>query len=97
MWSHWFPGPQTLWGYQLYNRQRTRVGLAAGVGSDLPAAHAAWLHAMGADTSGLLDTPGRKTPRAWQVCEADGRRTQVRGLSLLMCRGMFACLTRLDL
>ncbi len=72
------PGPQTLWGYQLYNNQQTRVGLAAGIGGDLPAAHVAWLQAMGVDTSGLLDTPGRDTPRAWQICEADGRRTQVK-------------------
>ena len=70
-------GSQTLWGYQLYSGRRTRVGLAAGVGSDLPDSHVAWLRAAGVDTSGLLPTPGRGTPRAWQVCEEDGRRTQV--------------------
>lgn len=53
------------------------MGLAAGVGQDLPPAHREWLQAAGVDTAGLLDTPGRLTPRAWQICEEDGRRTQV--------------------
>jgi len=34
------------------------------------------LRANGVDTRGLLRTD-EATPRAWQVCEADGRRTQV--------------------
>lgn len=29
-------GPQTLWGYQLAAVQQARLGLAAGVGQDLP-------------------------------------------------------------
>lgn len=29
-------GPQSLWGYQLARQQRAKVGLAAGVGADLP-------------------------------------------------------------
>ncbi len=35
-----------------------------------------WLRSIGADTSGLAQIPGRPTPRAWQIFEADGRRTQ---------------------
>ncbi len=69
-------GSQSLWGFQLANGQRTRVGLAAGVGPDMPPACREWLEGIGADTSGLILHP-RPTPRAWQVFEADGRRTQV--------------------
>jgi hypothetical protein len=31
-------GAQSLFGYQLYHKQRTRVGLAAGIGTDFPPA-----------------------------------------------------------
>jgi len=54
-------------------------GLAAGVGADdLPPSCAAWLAAAGVDCSGLLRLAGTPTPRAWQVLERDGRRTQAR-------------------
>ena len=53
-------------------------GLAAGVGSDLPASCLRWLEAARVDASGLLPLPGVPTPRAWQVLEHDGRRTQAR-------------------
>jgi len=69
-------GPQTLFGFQLVNAQQSKVGLAAGVGADMPPECTAWLSSIGVDTSGLLLHP-RSTPRAWQVFEADGRRTQV--------------------
>lgn len=36
----------------------------------------AWLQSMGADLAGLLPGP-LPTPRAWQLCEFDGHRTQV--------------------
>lgn len=53
-----------------------RLGLAAGVGPDLPDSCSAWLQGIGVDTSGLV-MHARPTPRAWQVFEEDGRRTQV--------------------
>ncbi|HEX9923285.1 MAG TPA: PfkB family carbohydrate kinase, partial [Anaerolineae bacterium] len=44
---------------------------------DLPAAAEGWLAAMGIDTAGLRRSEDWPTPRAWQILEADGRRTQV--------------------
>mmetsp|Transcript_37508 Transcript_37508/g.110813 ORF Transcript_37508/g.110813 Transcript_37508/m.110813 type:complete len:182 (+) Transcript_37508:484-1029(+) len=76
-------GAQSLFAFQLVNGQRTRVGLAAGVGPDLPSSCQAWLESIGVDLSGLVRYK-RPTPRAWQVFEADGRRTQV-------CGGMRIC------
>lgn len=70
-------GSQTLWGFQLYRGGQSRVGLAAGVGRDMPSAHREWLQAAGVDTGGLLEIAGGQTPRAWQILEDDGRRTQV--------------------
>ncbi|HXV44494.1 MAG TPA: hypothetical protein VEC96_15625, partial [Anaerolineae bacterium] len=54
-----------------------RVGLVGGVGSDLPAEAQAWLAKMEIDTTGLRYSSQWPTPRAWQILEADGRRTQV--------------------
>ena len=59
-------GPQTLWGFQLQRRQSARVGLAAGIGPDLPPACLERLRHYGIDTAGLL-THVHKTPRAWQL------------------------------
>ena len=42
------------------------IGLAAGVGPDVPPAITQWLEEMGIDTTGLLHT-AHPTPRAWQV------------------------------
>ncbi len=67
-------GPQTAFGLRLWAK---RVGLVAGVGDDLPASAANWLTATGIDTAGLRRPAGLPTPRAWQVLETDGRRTQV--------------------
>lgn len=67
-------GPQTAFGLRLW---ADAVGLAAGVGADVPAEALAWLKGMGIDTAGLRYSSDWPTPRAWQVCEADGRRTQV--------------------
>ncbi len=55
-------------------------GLAAGVGVDLPRECSAWLAAAGVDVSGLTPLADTPTPRAWQVLEHDGRRTQARAL-----------------
>uniref|UniRef100_A0A7S0RQS8 Carbohydrate kinase PfkB domain-containing protein n=1 Tax=Chlamydomonas leiostraca TaxID=1034604 RepID=A0A7S0RQS8_9CHLO len=74
-------GPQTLFGYQLAAHAlrggvMACTGLAAGVGPDLPPSCVEWLHSIGVDTRGLVPHV-RPTPRAWQVFEEDGRRTQV--------------------
>ena len=67
-------GPQTAFGMKMWV---DGVGLVSGVGRDLPAAAVAWLQASGIDTNGLRHSPEWPTPRAWQLLEADGRRTQV--------------------
>ena len=59
-------GPQTMWGFQLQRRQAARVGLAAGIGPDVPPACLEWLQRCGIDTAGLI-CHEHKTPRAWQV------------------------------
>lgn len=69
-------GPQTLWGYQLATFQTAKAGLSAGIGADCPQKCLDWLARTGVDTSGLVLHP-RPTPRAWQVFEEWGRRTQV--------------------
>eukprot|EP00775_Hariotina_reticulata_P005970 gene5970-6209_t len=77
-------GPQALFGFQLISacclqqqHQLPAVGLAAGVGHDLPCQCQAWLQQIGCDTSGLFVSDALPTPRAWQLFEEDGRRTQV--------------------
>lgn len=70
-------GVQTLFAYQLYNQQQQQVGLAAGVGPDLPPACTQWLTSCGVRLDGLLQH-SHPTPRAWQVLEEDGRRAEVR-------------------
>jgi sugar/nucleoside kinase (ribokinase family) len=67
-------GPQTAFGMKLWAEQ---VGLVGGVGHDLPAEALVWLKSSGLDTTGLRVSTQWPTPRAWQVLEADGRRTQV--------------------
>lgn len=69
-------GPQSLFGYQLYHKQLQHVGLAAGVGADLPGTCIDSLRNVGVLSSALIHTDC-KTPRAWQLTESDGRRTQV--------------------
>ncbi|MGQ9851689.1 MAG: carbohydrate kinase family protein [Aggregatilineaceae bacterium] len=69
-------GPQTAWGMAAALRSGERVGLVAGVGRDLDERLLAPLIAAGIDLTGVRVTE-LPTPRAWQVTEADGRRTQV--------------------
>jgi cytidine kinase len=66
-------GPQTAFGMRLWAGS---VGLAAGVGPDLPDESLAWFASCGIDTGGLRRSE-LPTPRAWQVLELDGRRTQI--------------------
>lgn len=85
-------GPQALWGYAVAaaasaindgGGRAANIALAAGVGDDLPPSVRDWLlgPCLGADLSGLLLQPNTDaastTPRAWQILEKDGRRTQV--------------------
>jgi sugar/nucleoside kinase (ribokinase family) len=67
-------GPQTAFGMKLW---ADAIGLSAGVGADCPVEAMTWLNQIGIDPSGLRPSTEWPTARAWQVCEADGRRTQV--------------------
>ncbi len=73
-------GPQTAFGMRLPAlagwTEQGQVGLVAGVGDDLPPSARKWLESAGIDRTGVRET-ALPTPRAWQLLEADGRRTQV--------------------
>jgi sugar/nucleoside kinase (ribokinase family) len=69
-------GPQTAWGMAAALGSGARVGLVAGVGRDLDETALAPLRAAGINLDGVHVTD-QPTPRAWQVMEFDGRRTQV--------------------
>jgi sugar/nucleoside kinase (ribokinase family) len=66
-------GPQAAFGMRLWSDS---VGLVARVGRDLPDTARDWLARSGIDLAGVVETD-LPTPRAWQVLEADGKRTQV--------------------
>ena len=70
-------GPQAAFGMRLWSES---VALVAAVGSDLPQAVKADLEALEISLDGLYDL-GFPTPRAWQVMEEDGRRTEIWRLS----------------
>ncbi|HMN30690.1 MAG TPA: PfkB family carbohydrate kinase [Caldilineaceae bacterium] len=67
-------GPQTAFGMKLWADQ---VGLVGGIGHDFPATARRWLNELAIDTSGVRQYPHYASLRAWQIFEADGRRTQV--------------------
>lgn len=67
-------GPQAAFGMKLWTDQ---VGLVSGVGSDWLPNIQAWLTAAGIDLAGLRHSTEWPTPRAWQILEEDGRRTQL--------------------
>lgn len=69
-------GVQTAWGMAAARGSGERVGLAARIGADLDETVLAPLRAAGINLDGLQIT-GLPTPRAWQVLEYDGQRTQV--------------------
>jgi sugar/nucleoside kinase (ribokinase family) len=69
-------GAQTAWGMAAALGSGERVGLVAGLGDELPSQALGPLQAAGINLEGLRHT-GYPTPRAWQVTEADGRRTQI--------------------
>jgi hypothetical protein len=53
------------------------VGLAAGVGPDLPQECHRWLEQCSINTAGLVVHESSRTPRAWQILENDGRRHEI--------------------
>jgi cytidine kinase len=69
-------GPQTAWGMAAALGDGVRVGVAAGVGTDFDDAWLSPLRAAGINLDGVQRIC-EKTPRAWQLMEADGRRTHV--------------------
>ena len=73
-------GPQTAFGMRLPAlagwMEESQVGLVASVGHELPPSAREWLASAGIDQAGVRETE-LPTPRAWQLLEADGRRTQV--------------------
>ncbi len=66
-------GPQTAFGMRMWSSE---VGLVAGVSQKDQESIEEWLSAYDIDTRGIR-TSALPTPRAWQLLEADGRRTQV--------------------
>src|SRR5512137_575676 len=73
-------GPQTAFGMRLPAlagwMEESEVGLIAGVGHDLPPSARKWLESADIDQTGVRETE-LPTPRAWQLLEAGGHRTQV--------------------
>ncbi len=69
-------GPQAAFGMRLFSPV-SAVGLVGMVGADFPQSARAWVKESGIDTAGLRQQDQRRTARAWQVTEEDGRRTQV--------------------
>lgn len=69
-------GPQTAWGMAAARGSGAAVGLVAGVGADLDDAVLLPLRHAGIDLAGVRVT-AHPTPRAWQLVEFSGRRTQV--------------------
>ncbi len=53
------------------------LGLVGYVGDDAPEPFVAHLQRLGVSPNGLVRRAGLPTPRAWQLFEADGKRTQV--------------------
>ena len=58
------------------------LGLVGYVGDDAPEPFMAHLQQLGVSPVGLVHRAGLPTPRAWQLFEADGKRTQVFRTSL---------------
>eukprot|EP00892_Ulva_mutabilis_P004872 jgi/Ulvmu1/2757/UM014_0215.1 len=69
-------GPQSIFGYQVCADVVATVGLSACIGPDCPLSAMEWLERYHVATEGILQTT-HSTPRAWQLCEVDGRRTHV--------------------
>jgi sugar/nucleoside kinase (ribokinase family) len=80
-------GPQAAFGMRLWSDS---VALVAAVGSDLPENVRADLETLQISLDGLYDL-GFPTPRAWQVMEEDGRRTEIWRLSAEAIKASLDC------
>jgi sugar/nucleoside kinase (ribokinase family) len=80
-------GPQAAFGMRLWSDS---VALVAAVGSDLPQNVRADLEALEINLDGLYDL-GLQTPRAWQVMEEDGRRTEIWRISAEAIKASLDC------
>ena len=58
------------------------LGLAGYLGDDVPEPFVAHLQQLGVSPDGLVRRTGLPTPRAWQLFEADGKRTEIFRTSL---------------
>ena len=81
-------GPQSAFGYQLAHAAMAsgspsqpalaHLALSAGIGKDIPKEALQWFQEMNVASTGLQQRhDGTATPRAWQLFEQDGLRTQV--------------------
>lgn len=66
-------GTHAVMGIRIWSN---RVGFVSAVGADFPAEHWATLAASGIDLAGVR-RESLPTPRAWQLFEEDGKRTEV--------------------
>ncbi|MCD4671603.1 MAG: hypothetical protein K8R77_02970 [Anaerolineaceae bacterium] len=80
-------GPQTAFGMRLWSDS---VALVAAVGSDLPQKVREDLETLEINLEGLYDL-GLPTPRAWQVMEEDGRRTEIWRVSSDVIKASLDC------
>ena len=68
-------GSHAVVGMRTWNE--APLGLVGYLGDDAPEPFMAHLQRLGVSPNGLVHRAGLPTPRAWQLFEADGRRTQV--------------------
>ena len=73
-------GSHAVVGMRTWNE--APLGLVGYLGDDAPEPFMAHLRRLGVSPNGLVHRTGLPTPRAWQLFEADGRRTQVFRTSL---------------
>lgn len=71
-----YAGPQSIFGFQVCGDTVATVGLSGSIGADCPTGAMEWFKRYNVVIEGLLET-NHDTPRAWQLFEADGLRTQV--------------------
>ncbi len=68
-------GAHAVAGMRVWHRGA--VGISAYIGSDLPADLLPALESLGLDPQGLITLSPIATPRAWQIFEKDGRRSEI--------------------
>ena len=73
-------GSHAVVGMRTWNE--APLGLVGYLGDDAPEPFVAHLQRLGVSPDGLIHRAGRPTPRAWQLFEADGKRTEVFRTSL---------------